>query len=203
MVDIRSKLKDLMLGRGIASITELSRQADIPQPTLHKIMSGYTKSPRQSVLNKVSQFFDVPTSYFSSDAPGALKPVQVVPVKIFDGNKLVESGRKISIASDSGQVDFLLNIEDNRFFPVFQMGSYLFVSSDFSYLDLAGIYVIKDSGDGVNIYMTFYENSQLFFSSVARPTAAPISISGEQRKQVIGVILEVRSYLAPVKNRIE
>lgn len=42
------------------SEAELSRRTHIPQPTLHKILSGKTSDPRMSTLKSLATFFNIP-----------------------------------------------------------------------------------------------------------------------------------------------
>ncbi|WP_160116237.1 helix-turn-helix domain-containing protein [Legionella busanensis] len=41
------------------NILTLSKESDIPQPTLHHLLSGKTKKPRRALLQKLAHFFDV------------------------------------------------------------------------------------------------------------------------------------------------
>lgn len=53
------------------SITEaeLARKTGIPQPTLHRILSGATRSPRGSSLSPMAKFFSVSISQLIGDEP--------------------------------------------------------------------------------------------------------------------------------------
>lgn len=51
-----TNLQQLMLQRGINE-ADLSRQTNVPQPTLHKILSGKTADPRISTLKTLADYF--------------------------------------------------------------------------------------------------------------------------------------------------
>ena len=51
-------LRQLLMSRGISE-TELARQTNLPQPTIHKIMSGKTLDPRMSTLKSIASYFEV------------------------------------------------------------------------------------------------------------------------------------------------
>lgn len=53
-----SNLQQLMRDRKVNE-AELSRQTEIPQPTLHKILSGKTTDPRISTLKVLAEYFEV------------------------------------------------------------------------------------------------------------------------------------------------
>lgn len=66
---IASKLKLLMKQHNNISATELARQTNIPQPTLHRLLSGETVDPRVSTLNTIASFFSVGVDYFLTNTP--------------------------------------------------------------------------------------------------------------------------------------
>src|SRR5258708_3755131 len=51
-----SMLKKLMADKGIRSETELARQVNLPQTTIHRILSGETSDPRASTLSIIASF---------------------------------------------------------------------------------------------------------------------------------------------------
>lgn len=55
---LTDNLRKLMHERSISE-AELARQTGIPQPTLHKILSGKTGDPRSSTLKSLADFFGI------------------------------------------------------------------------------------------------------------------------------------------------
>ncbi len=51
-------IKRLMTAKGLNEAT-LAKRTSIPQPTLHKILSGKTADPRVSTLKLISEFFNI------------------------------------------------------------------------------------------------------------------------------------------------
>ena len=197
MADIKSKLQKLMDENGIASVTELSRQSNVPQPTLHKILKGDTLNPRQSVLDRISSYFQVPPSYFMSRVTGEHSSGDyAVSIKTLRGGKLYDTGEVMTVNNLQKKVDFVVSMGDNKFFPIFQSGSYLFITEDHSYLTLSGIYFICEEKGRSDIYITYYDEGTLLASNVIAPTKPPIIVTAELRKKILGIILESRSYLA-------
>ena len=47
----------LMNQKGIANVTELAKQTRIPQPTMHRLLSGDVKEPKYALLKQVAEFF--------------------------------------------------------------------------------------------------------------------------------------------------
>lgn len=78
-----SNLHHLMAQQDITE-AELARQTAIPQPTLHKILSGKTNDPRISTLKAIADYFSLPLDdLYSQNASIDKKPAaqgQSVPV---------------------------------------------------------------------------------------------------------------------------
>ncbi|HDG1667826.1 TPA: helix-turn-helix domain-containing protein [Kluyvera ascorbata] len=54
-----SNINFLMGQRGINHITELAKQIRIPQPTMHRLVSGEVKEPKYVLLKQIADFFKV------------------------------------------------------------------------------------------------------------------------------------------------
>jgi SOS-response transcriptional repressor LexA len=55
---LTDNLHRLMQVKGVSE-AELARKSNIPQPTLHKILSGKTDDPRASTLRALASFFEI------------------------------------------------------------------------------------------------------------------------------------------------
>ena len=53
-----NNIKRLMMAKGLNE-AKLAKRTNIPQPTLHKILSGKTEDPRVSTLKLLAEFFNV------------------------------------------------------------------------------------------------------------------------------------------------
>lgn len=56
---LNKNIKKLMAEKGVKSVAELSRRIGMPQPTLHRMLSGEVKSPRLKIIQKIADFFRV------------------------------------------------------------------------------------------------------------------------------------------------
>ncbi|WP_280553495.1 XRE family transcriptional regulator [Halomonas sp. 25-S5] len=61
---IGARLRELMEAAQVSE-NELARRADVPQPTIHRILNGTSKSPRSSNLEKIAQALGTSTSYLA------------------------------------------------------------------------------------------------------------------------------------------
>jgi SOS-response transcriptional repressor LexA len=60
MEALSDRIRDLMKKHDLLTEKELSIETGIPQPTIHRILTGNTKVPRKAALKAFSDFFKVP-----------------------------------------------------------------------------------------------------------------------------------------------
>lgn len=75
---ISDNIRHLLTMHGSLSVSELARQTKIPQPTLHHLLNGVTKKPRQHVLERLAQFFSVSVPQLT----GALPLDKMIPLAL-------------------------------------------------------------------------------------------------------------------------
>src|SRR3990167_4538826 len=66
--NLTTNLRHIMKLKGITE-AELARKTHIPQPTLHKILSGKTNDPRASTVKSLADFFDISIDELLTGAP--------------------------------------------------------------------------------------------------------------------------------------
>jgi transcriptional regulator with XRE-family HTH domain len=95
-------LRQLLMSRGISE-TELARQTNLPQPTIHKIMSGKTLDPRMSTLKSIASYFEVTLDqlcfdkhFFAEEIKSANKSVPILTWQDCDNALDVKSKLKPS-----------------------------------------------------------------------------------------------------------
>ncbi|MBJ7586965.1 helix-turn-helix domain-containing protein [Citrobacter freundii] len=54
---LAANINHLMSQKGIANVTELAKQIRIPQPTMHRLLSGDVKEPKYALLKQIADFF--------------------------------------------------------------------------------------------------------------------------------------------------
>lgn len=81
--NIATKLQDLLVQHNNLTVSDLARLTNIPQPTLHRIISGKTDDPRISTLSVLAEFFGIQLDYFINSDPlehQKKKPVNHIPL---------------------------------------------------------------------------------------------------------------------------
>jgi SOS-response transcriptional repressor LexA len=81
---LSENLQYLMKIHGGLSISELARQTQLPQPTLHHILNGSTKKPRKEALNALAKFFSISVAQLV----GTLPLLPTIPDAIKDSLKI-------------------------------------------------------------------------------------------------------------------
>jgi transcriptional regulator with XRE-family HTH domain len=66
---LKENIEHLMQLHGIKSVMELARRTQTPQPTLHHILSGATRSPRRKSLIMLAEFFGVNVDQLIGNEP--------------------------------------------------------------------------------------------------------------------------------------
>jgi len=63
--------------------TELARQINVPQPTIHRIVSGKSPNPHQSSLEAIAQHFSISVAQLKGESPlpSTLIPIQKQSLK--------------------------------------------------------------------------------------------------------------------------
>ncbi len=141
-------LHQLMKIHGDLSVSELARQTQVPQPTLHHILSGTTKKPRKQALDSLARFFSISVAQLTGSLPlpplipNAIKDsLKISTVPLIEWNKLdewVESKDKqhakvlkeIIIDNKIGENSFALLMKDSSMEPLFLKNAILVFDSE-------------------------------------------------------------------------
>ncbi|WZX59599.1 S24 family peptidase [Salmonella enterica subsp. diarizonae serovar 58:r:z53] len=77
----------LMSQKGITNVTELAKQIRIPQPTMHRLLSGDVKEPKYALLKQIADFFKlsvqelVETDLLSTAGSQSVEPTKVCTLR--------------------------------------------------------------------------------------------------------------------------
>jgi transcriptional regulator with XRE-family HTH domain len=78
-------LQQLMRIHGNLSVTELAKLTNLPQPTIHHILSGSTRNPRKKAMQALSAFFSLSVEQLIGTAP---MPNIIIPEEIKENFQL-------------------------------------------------------------------------------------------------------------------
>ena len=176
---IGENLQRLLKLHGDLSLSDLARETQIPQPTLHHIIEGKTKKPRRQALEALANFFSISVPQLtgaiplSPTIPDAIKDtLKISTVPLIDWSLAKDWNRdkndltKFDEVILDKQVDknvFALQLQDSSMEPLFQEKSILIFdpSKKANERDFVLVYLSKSDTiqfnrlfiDGKNLYL--------------------------------------------------
>ncbi len=143
-----SVLRFLMADIGNISEGELSRRTSIPQPTIHRILSGYTNNPRLESIEPLAFFFNITPDQLLARVPLPKDRIpgtfitpkdnrqNIVPLIVWEDIirwpeiKLNQARKSVSTDTDINAQAFAVKVETNLFAPEFRAGTVIIVDYD-------------------------------------------------------------------------
>ncbi len=192
-------LKQLMQEKQLTE-AELARQTNVPQPTLHRILSGATKSPRGDSLSPLAKFFSVSISQLVGDEP-LMQRMQVptwLPVPIISWHQAfdwagIDAGQEPTewtyASHDATTNHFALVVESDQLSPRFRAGTQLIVKQQAS-AEHKDYVIIKTAQKGpARCRQLFAEGDLLLLQGLNNETTARLF---NQFDQIIGIVVQAR-----------
>lgn len=201
---VAAVLRYLMEDVGNISEGELSRRTSVPQPTIHRILSGYTHTPRLESIEPLAHFFNITTDQLLARVPlpkdripgtfnvnKATKPhlatlIEWENILHWPDIKLRHHSKSISTETPITNLAYAVKVETNEFAPEFRSGTVLIVDFDREPKNNEFI-VISNTSKQIQI-------GQVFFSANLKIVSTLNTISDMQFKDCNfhGVIVEAR-----------
>ena len=205
MIKNKSKISEVLsklLFERRMKATELAREIDIPQPTLHRIISGKSPNPHSSTVEPIAEFFNVTVDQLKGNIPigETLPPSKqtVTQIPLYNWDDLsarstnAQPTHYVIGSHDTSNEAFAVNMNDSSMEPQFPRGSILILdpnkpANDRSYA------LIQLSEEGVFIFRQLLVDANHQFLKPLNPdlNAFPMRLLGEE-DSVIGVLIEAR-----------
>lgn len=118
MNKLAANLRKLMSREGNLSENQLSRNTGVPQPTIHRVLSGRVEDPRDSTLRPIADYFRVSVEELRTTLPETGKVREAVAaygVKVADEGDGIDPEREIAVA----EVDVLASAGNGAHAPEF------------------------------------------------------------------------------------
>ncbi|KTD22285.1 HTH-type transcriptional regulator [Legionella lansingensis] len=204
---ISDNLRHLLKLHDELSVSELARLTEIPQPTLHHLLSGTTKKPRRSVLEKLANFFSVSISQLT----GTLPLSQIIPNTIKESLKITtipvltwgmlsdwpkEHNRndlkEIILDRQVGQHSFALIMRDSSMEPLFPEKAILIFDSSKMPKDreFAVVHLLKDNSIIFN--RVFIDQSEFYIKKEQPDGNIQLLKIQPSEDKFVGTLIEVR-----------
>lgn len=201
-------LQQLMRIHGNLSVTELANFTNIPQPTIHHILSGSTKNPRKRALEALSGFFSVSTEQLVGKAslpntiPQAIKEnlhLKTIPViewsmvrhwPMADVSNLhlqeILWDKKISNNS------FALVVQDSSMNQSFPQNSILIFEPEAKPKDRDFVIIHRGQDDTVLFNRLFIEHNKNFIKQNLDDGNFQLTKLDHDTDRIVGKLIEVR-----------
>lgn len=140
MSDLSRMLQSLLKLHGDLSLSDLARETQIPQPTLHHIIEGKTKKPRRAALEALAQFFSISVPELTGACPSLAIPdaikesLKITTIPLIDwglaknwdkDQNTISQFKKIILEKKVDKNAFALQLQDTSMEPLFQEHSVL------------------------------------------------------------------------------
>lgn len=175
---ISDNLRHLLKMHDELSISELSRQTKIPQPTLHHLLSGATKKPRKSVLETLASFFSISIPQLTgaiplhANIPDSIKKslgITTIPVIGWDmvipwpqHDKAAQPLTELILDREVDEKSYALIMKDSSMQPVFPENAILIFDPAKIAKDREFVLVHLVQENSLIFNRLFIENSELF-----------------------------------------
>ena len=119
-------------------VTELARAINLPQPTVHRIVSGVCEHPHYSSLSPIANYFSITVDQLKGlDPISSLDKIKKVPLlawnevdKWIEDQSNFDKNREYVITdAETGKNGFALQVKDASMDPVFPLNTILIVNS--------------------------------------------------------------------------
>lgn len=135
-------LKRLLFEHDMKAV-DLAREVDVPQPTIHRIITGKSTRPYISSLKPIADFFRISTEQLTGEQtlsgkeqsiekdvsfPSKIKNVPLIPWnKILDIDTENNQFEKTPCISDISEIGFATLMQDSSMLPLFPKNSILII----------------------------------------------------------------------------
>ncbi|MCX7123693.1 MAG: helix-turn-helix domain-containing protein [Gammaproteobacteria bacterium] len=185
---------------------ELARELDIPQPTMHRIVTGKSPNPHNDTVEPIAKYFDLtvdqlkgikplPHNLFAGMSLSADKRVIEIPLVEWKDlpnlNDPAVEKQSIAAMADLSSECFGVYMNDSSMEPQFSKGSVLIFDPTKTFIDRS--YVLIKLSNGNYTFRQIIVDTEHQFLKPLNPDliATQIRLLAED-DQVIGVLVEAR-----------
>ena len=205
---LSKNLQQLMKIHGNISVSELARLTDLPQPTIHHILTGSTKNPRKNALEKLSHFFSISENELIGQEPlPAVIPdtvkesLQISTIPIIEWESLKtwpidaakpQSRKEILIDKKIAKDSFALVIADTSMEPLFQQNTLLIFDSGKIPKDRDFVIVYLSKEGTVAFNRLFAENNSFYLRQELEDGSLKLTKLDNANDRILGALIEAR-----------
>lgn len=203
---LSDNLEKLMQIHGNISVSDLARSAQLPQPTLHHILSGDTKNPRKKALETLANFFSVSTEQLLGNEPlphiipEIMKEnlrLKTVPIIQWDMLKkwpktATNDLKEVLLEKETGNSSFALIMEDTSMEPMFPQNALLIFDSGKLSSDRDFVIAHIARSDRIFFNRLFADKDENFIKHELENGDVSLLKLDKKTDRIIGTLIEVR-----------
>jgi len=205
---IGENLQRLLKLHGDLSLSDLARETQIPQPTLHHIIEGKTKKPRRQALEALADFFSISIPQLtgaiplSPTIPDAIKDtLKISTVPLIDWNSAKDWSRdknenaKFEEVILDKQVDknaFALQLQDSSMEPLFQEKSILIFDPSKKANERDFVLVYLSKSDTVQFNRLFVDGKNFYIKQERKDGNAELIKLCTPKDHIVATLIEAR-----------
>lgn len=205
-LSISETFRFLLQQQNNISVSEVSRQTNIPQPTLHHLLSGNTKKPRGKVLEKLAQFFSISMAQLTGEKPlyskipsEIKKTLGIATVPIISWNNLLEwpiqdysFNQEILLDKEVSNYSYALKMDSSNLEPIFPQDSLLIFDFEKKPKDRDYILLYCFQEKRFILNKLFIEESGDYIKAEQFPTKVQLLKINREKDKFLGTLIEVR-----------
>lgn len=191
-------IKELMQSEGLTE-AELSRRTNLPQTTLHRILTGETSSPRGKSLQAIANYFSLSINeLLTSPTPASAKNKQY-KIRILDWSKgclgNIESAitaKTVITDADVSQASFALHMNDSSMDMQFPQGSLLIFDPQRKPNDRCFVLAYTDKEETYFFRQLVCSGSERYLKSLSPDLASVPLRKLEKKDKILGVLVQTK-----------
>jgi SOS-response transcriptional repressor LexA len=184
------------------NVAQLSKEIDIPQPTLNRIVLGKTQSPHPKSLEKMAEYFGIPVkeiTQFTED-PNELIENEIIKIPQFtmlniNGPDFINTrtpASLINIDAPLGETCFAITLNSSSMEPMFIEGTTLIFNPDKPPKDKSFVLAFLSESSSP-LFRQILIDSDFKYLKPINPSlsALPITVLSS-KDSILGVLVESR-----------
>ena len=194
-------LRKLINSYGNLSVNELANVMGIPQPTLHRILTGQTTKPKKDVLEKIANYLGLSViTLMEKIAPNDYKLIEIplfaeINFSPISGFSKAKHFSKIQIETDTNDTGKYIGIQLDNYkqSPFLSCEMILIVNQKTPPLDRSLIALYVKKNNSIIVERLIKEDDNLYIKTKKKNSnEISYQILNEKELILIGVVIEVR-----------
>jgi transcriptional regulator with XRE-family HTH domain len=207
-ITLIDNLQQLMRIHGNISVSELARLTEIPQPTIHHILTGSTKNPRKKALEELSRFFSISIEQLTGQEPlpaiipeGVKKDLQISSIPIVEWDSLkswpfskvdIKENQEVLLNKKVASDSFALIIPNESMLPRFQQNTLLIFDSGKTPKDRDYVIVHLSKDNIIEFNRLFYESNAFYIRHDLGDGNLQLTKLDPSHDRILGILIEER-----------